>query len=228
MYGQKESAISRAQKEQQINNQLARDGITLSQEQRDQVDKYLDSIERQTELQSEQEKQQKRLEDQERNRQQALDQLGATFESGFEDAIFAGEKLSNVFTSLLEDILKLQIRKSFIEPLFSSVTGEGGLGGLFSKILPSFAVGTPYVPNDMVANIHKGEMIIPAREAAALRRGGGNTGGPVFQHTYNFAPGVSRAELAQIIPQIQQSTQASVLEAIGRGGKFSQAVGRRA
>jgi len=41
--------------------------------------------------------------------------------------------------------------------------------------LSSFAVGTSNVPHDMVANIHKGEMIIPATQAAAIRSGG--TGG---------------------------------------------------
>lgn len=37
--------------------------------------------------------------------------------------------------------------------------------------LPSFAVGTPFVPQDMLAMIHAGEMIIPAAEAAAIRAG---------------------------------------------------------
>lgn len=34
--------------------------------------------------------------------------------------------------------------------------------------LPSFDVGTNYVPNDMTANIHKGERIIPAADNSAL------------------------------------------------------------
>lgn len=40
-------------------------------------------------------------------------------------------------------------------------------GSLFS-----FDVGTNYVPRDMVANIHKGEMIIPAYDAEKMRNGG--------------------------------------------------------
>lgn len=38
--------------------------------------------------------------------------------------------------------------------------------------LPSFAVGTDNVSQDMTANIHKGEMIIPARQAENLRKSG--------------------------------------------------------
>jgi len=34
--------------------------------------------------------------------------------------------------------------------------------------MPSFDVGTNYVPNDMIANIHKGERIIPAADNASL------------------------------------------------------------
>ena len=37
--------------------------------------------------------------------------------------------------------------------------------------LPSYAVGTPNVPNDMLANIHKGETIIPTTFSEGLRRG---------------------------------------------------------
>lgn len=35
--------------------------------------------------------------------------------------------------------------------------------------LPSFAVGTDYVPQDMLALIHQGEIITPADDAAAFR-----------------------------------------------------------
>jgi hypothetical protein len=50
----------------------------------------------------------------------------------------------------------------------------------------SFATGTDYVPNDMLANIHQGEMIIPRREADAIRGGGisGDGGGSVHLHVH--------------------------------------------
>lgn len=46
----------------------------------------------------------------------------------------------------------------------------------------SFAVGTPDIPRDMMATVHKGEMIIPASFSSAIRSGelslsGGNRGG---------------------------------------------------
>lgn len=44
----------------------------------------------------------------------------------------------------------------------------------FKNFLPSFEVGTDHVKTDMVAQIHKGEMIIPAREAERVRQSGGN------------------------------------------------------
>jgi hypothetical protein len=36
----------------------------------------------------------------------------------------------------------------------------------------AFDIGTDYVPNDMIAKIHKGEMIVPADKAALIRAGG--------------------------------------------------------
>lgn len=65
--------------------------------------------------------------------------------------------------------------------LFGDLGGKGGsgqLGGIvgngiswLADILPSFDVGTSYVPRDMAAIVHKGERIIPAAQAANSQRG---------------------------------------------------------
>jgi hypothetical protein len=47
----------------------------------------------------------------------------------------------------------------------------GGLGGGFGDIIPSFAVGTPYVPQDSLAFVHRGEAIVPAKYNSGAGRG---------------------------------------------------------
>ena len=57
----------------------------------------------------------------------------------------------------------------------SSIVSGITAGGTFLKdlfsVIGSFAVGADNIPNDMVAQIHKGEMIIPAGPAEAIRSG---------------------------------------------------------
>jgi len=50
------------------------------------------------------------------------------------------------------------------------------LASKFGFTLPSFAVGTNYVPQDMVAQIHKGEAIVPAAFNPMLTGGSNNSG----------------------------------------------------
>lgn len=99
----------------------------------------------------------------------AARELGLTFTSAFEDAVVGGEELSNVLQSLLADLAKFALRKGFTEPALELLSGS--LGPLFGggiadlpDFVPSFAVGTDYVPHDMIAQIHKGERIVPAAE----------------------------------------------------------------
>ena len=54
--------------------------------------------------------------------------LGMTFESAFEQAIFAGNSLRDVLQGLLEDIARIILRQSIIKPLVGGLLG-GLLGG---------------------------------------------------------------------------------------------------
>lgn len=93
-------------------------------------------------------------------------ELGLTFSSAFEDAVVGGKRFSEILRGLYQDLVRLSVRKTVTEPL------AAGFSGLLANFkLPGFAVGTDYVPRDMVAVVHKGEAIIPARENKAGRGG---------------------------------------------------------
>lgn len=88
------------------------------------------------------------------------------------------EAFSSLTKSIISDMAKIA-SKNLAMAIFGGFTGASGLGGgfgggiasFFSKLLPSFDVGSSNVPADMVANIHKGEMIIPADQASIIRDG---------------------------------------------------------
>jgi hypothetical protein len=96
--------------------------------------------------------------------------LGLTFSSAFEDAVIGGKKFSDVLRSLAEDVGRMILRKTVTQPLADSVGGF--LDGIFNGLLPKYAQGTPWVPNDGPAYLHKGEQVIPAGKSGG---GGGIT-----------------------------------------------------
>ncbi len=55
--------------------------------------------------------------------------------------------------------------------VLAGAMGAAQIAAIASQPLPSFAVGTANVPEDMIANIHKGETIIPRPFAEDVRKG---------------------------------------------------------
>lgn len=65
--------------------------------------------------------------------------LGATFSSAFEDAIFSGGKFSDVLDGLAQDIARITLRKTVSDPLANLFSGfadsaSGGIGNFFKGL----------------------------------------------------------------------------------------------
>ncbi len=101
----------------------------------------------------------------------------------------------NALLSSLENALEQSIEKSAIgagiSALFNAVPGGNLFSGIFKSLgIPGFAAGAWSLPGDMVAQIHQGEMIIPAGPAAGLRSalsGGGSVGGGGHTFVVNYS-----------------------------------------
>lgn len=77
------------------------------------------------------------------------------------------------------------------------------------SLLPSYASGTNYVPRDMIANIHKGEQIIPAGQSA---------GQTVNVTTYITADSqASEAAMQKLARMVEERAETAVRKAAFRG-----------
>jgi hypothetical protein len=104
-----------------------------------------------------------------------MDSIKRAVEGTFNDArdsvvdfaFGADVAVSDMVKNMLKSLAQLALQRSIIDPLSQGLDGIfSGMGNSSYTLLPSFVpsydVGTNYVPQDQLAMVHKGERIIPA------------------------------------------------------------------
>lgn len=114
---------------------------------------------------------------------------------------FAGgtENMLKTFGNMLRRMIAEAASADIMRRLFGDLSGKGGGGGdrglivpffeSIAKMIPSFDVGTPYVPRDMLAVVHQGERIIPSAQ--------NRTGGQSISVVINMTAGAGGSDLRQ-------------------------------
>lgn len=69
---------------------------------------------------------------------ETTEEWGLVFTSAMEDAIVNGGNLGDIFTGLINDIIRMTIRTLILKPLLDSMGGSGGIGGFITSL---FAAG---------------------------------------------------------------------------------------
>ena len=122
--------------------------------------------------------------------EEAFTRAFGRMEDALMDFLTTGKlNFSDFARSLIADLARIELRARltslagessggglgrFLESIFEKIGGgssplPGSLGAAGGLPLPSFAIGTDYVPRDMIARIHRGERIVPAAENARGR-----------------------------------------------------------
>lgn len=160
--------------------------------------------------------------------QPIIDESVNKFSNDFVQSLMDGENAMDSFKDLFKDMarqiiasaLQMQVIKPIMDAMFAAVglpvSAAAAGGGRVQK-------GQPTLVGERGAEIFvpqtHGTIMNNMNSKNALSGGGGIT---VVQHN-NFALGVgatARAEVAKLLPQIQESSKAAVLEAAARGGSF--------
>ncbi len=150
-------------------------------------------------------------------------EVGEAFAAGMEDAILSGQKFSDVLRNLGQDLLSILVRDQITSPMAKMISGGftsfiSGFGGARADGGP-VAGGTPYMVGERGP-----EMFVPGRSGSIVPNhalGGG--GGIAVYQTNNFASGVTRQEVAAILPEMIESSKRAVIDAVARGGGFRKA-----
>lgn len=134
----------------------------------------------------------------------------------------AKDAFKDMARSIISDIIKIQIQRSITGPLASAIGNLSFFGG-GKAIGGSVQSGGTYLVGERGPELftpNAAGSIVPNKDFAA--------GGVTVNQTVNISTGVSqtvRAEIADLLPQIQNAAKSAVIDARRRGGSFASAFG---
>jgi hypothetical protein len=145
---------------------------------------------------------------------------GDIIASGFEDAIFSGQKLSEVIKAIGMDLMRMVFQQTVTAPLAK---------GISTAILAGFrANGGPVTGGSAYVVGERGpELFVPRASGSIvsnsnMNQGGGSAGSSINVN-YNIAAGVTRNELAPILEQERRRLKAEIPDMVRRGGAYRSA-----
>lgn len=139
--------------------------------------------------------------------------------------------------SIIRDLVRIQIQKQIVGlsgSIGTSLFGTGGSGSYDTPptdgLLSGFAHGgNPPVGKPYIVGENGPELRIDRSPSTIIPNG--SFGGTNVTNVFNISTGVAetvRAEMMAMAPVIEERSKQGVLVAIERGGRYSQAVGRKA
>lgn len=152
-------------------------------------------------------------------RQQMLD-IAGSISNALEGWIVRGQKFKDVLAGLLQQLASMALQTA----LMGGNGKSGILGSLFSGIAGLFggaragggsvSAGIPYVVGEQGP-----ELFVPGRSGTIVPNGAMSAaaGGPSVTVVQTFQSGVSRSDLADLLPVMAERAKAGVLDALNRG-----------
>lgn len=187
-FGESEALIDRQLEQQKIMQKLREEGVNLSDAELSSLQEKLNLLQTEKQLNIELQEAEKarqkaadelikKQEEQQRLLDESVQKVREQLVDGLIDAATGAGNFADKMKEVAKNIA-LAIVKAELLKAVTDATGGGGGGGFLGSLLsflPSFDVGTDYVPYDMVAKIHKGERILTADENMAYQKGSGLT-----------------------------------------------------
>lgn len=184
----------------------------------------------------------KLLEEQEAKAQRFADTLGDGFVDAITGAMSFKDAMRNVAKSVINDLTRMIVKKYITDQIFSVITS---FTGDFNKKVPDAGM-TDFDPGFDPQFVAEGggftgsgprqggvdgkggfPAILHPNETVIDHTRGQSIGGTVVNQTINVTTGIQqtvRAEIQNLMPQIQEAAKAAVADSRMRGGSFSKAV----
>ena len=179
----------------------------------------------------------KALKEKEKTTQKFADSIGDGFVNAISGAMSFKDAMKNVAKSIINDLIKMVVQKQITDQIFGFMTNVMNPGGVIGAGESDAGFIGPLQPRANGGLVTKGrpymvgergrELFVPNQSGNIIPNNRLESGGVTVNQTINITTGVQatvRAEIQNLMPQINESTKAAVAEARQRGGGYSKAL----